>query len=386
MKKKLAVLVSVICILFIACGCGISNNINVFANQDDPQIKETLLSNFPVMDKNQYNRFLFKGQITAANAEELTASVSIDGAVEMYKDISHLFGMTVMPSDSDSINVESWADFSSGIRYDSTNKSDFDRTGITDRTAIDMLVYVINNRPESPDLIISDEACTMSWVFDTDVNALFGGLVSKVAANTTLSGNGRLTAVFDPSTYELQYFNVVVSANNEDRTGALLDMVFHWDIKNSETEALAIPAGISNGAYLASTGVETNGGYDPVINKMAEDFIASYNGYASVSNYDNGSCMFWTLSTGDISATVNYERSGQADLRYEKSREFFETQYGQPVETTGNGAYFFNEETDELTYLAVKDDLYAEIIITGDGKTQGELRRPLITYKSKLDM
>lgn len=386
MKRRLIVLFLIVCVLFTLYGCGATDKINTLMSKDEAATEDILLSNIPMMDKEKYNRFTIKGQITATNVKEETEHIFIDSALEIYRNISHLFRTTVTFPDSNAVNAESWADFSSYIRYNNIKESGFQTANIKDQAALDMLVYAINNRPDAPDFIVNEEVCTISWNFDTDVNMLFGDLVSHLAANTELSGNGRIMAVFDPATYKFSYFNVIVSANNEERTGALLDMTFQWDVINSETEALIIPIDVTNSAYLASTGVTTNGGYDPVVNKMAEDFIVSYAGNADVSHYDNGACMFWTLNTDGISAAVNYERSSQADLRYEESHEFFKLRYGQPVETTDNGSYFFDKETDELIYIAEKDGLYAEIIITGKDKTQGELRKPLIIYKSRLDM
>ena len=386
MKKKLLIVFSIVCVLLTLYGCGAMDKVNTFISKDEPSIEDSLLSNIPVIHKDRYNRFVFKGQITATNVKEETERIFIDSALETYNNISHLFKTTITFPDSDVISAESWADFSSGIRYNNIKESGFQTSNIKDQTALDMLIYAVNNRPDTPDFVINEEVCTVSWNFDTDVNMLFGDLVSHLTTNTELSGSGRIMAVFDPVTYEFRYFNVVVSANNEERTGALLDMTFQWDVINSTTEALIIPTDVTNSAYLAPTGVTTNGGYDPIINKMAEDFIDLYTGYADVSHYDDGACMFWTLDTDGISATVNYERSSDTALRYKESYAFFKTRYGQPAETTDIGSYFFDEDTGELIYIARKDDLYAEIIITGEGKTQGELRKPLITYKSRLDM
>lgn len=386
MKNKFITLIFTILLVFGLCGCGTMDKINNIVNVENSSLCETLMSNIPIMNKETYNRFILKGQATAANANEESRQVFFNGVLETYNNISHIFKFTVTFPESNVIQAESWSDFSSGKRYVNIKEAGFASENITDSETLNKLVSIINNRPENPDIVINDDICTMSWNFETDTDKLFSDLVLHVSNNTQISGIGRLMAVFDPVSHDFRYFNIVISANNEERVVALLDMTLQWNTINSETEALIIPLDVSNSAYLASTGITTNGGYNNKINPMAEDFIELYGGKADVSHYEGGSCMFWTLENDDISASVNYENGTKALSRYEDNYKFLKNKYGSPNEETENGAYFYDENIGELTYMARNEDSYVEIIITGKNKSQGELRKPLITYKSRIDI
>lgn len=386
MKNKFITFISIILLVFGLCGCGTMDKINNIVNVENSSLCETLMSNIPMMNKETYNRFILKGQATAANANEESRQVFFNGVLETYNNISHIFKFTVTFPESNVIQAESWSDFSSGKRYVNIKEAGFTSENIADNETLNKLVSIINNRPENPDIVINDDVCTISWNFETNTDKLFSDLVSHVSNNTQISGNGRLMAVFDPVSHDFRYFNIVISANNEERVGALLDMTLQWNTINSETEALIIPLDVSNSAYLASTGITTNGGYNNKINPMAEDFIELYGGKADVSHYEGGSCMFWTLENDNISASVNYENGTKALSRYEDNYKFLKNKYGSPNEETENGAYFYDENIGELTYMAINEDSYVEIIITGKNKSQGELRKPLITYKSRIDI
>lgn len=155
---------------------------------------------------------------------------------------------------------------------------------------------------------------------------------------------------------------------------------------NDGSLALKIPDDVSSSAYAAATGVISDGGYDRTVNPLAEAFIEVYGGSAEVTHDGDNAYLFWTLEQEDgISATVTYSHESDPVTRFETDYTFFKSMYGEPAEETDDGAYFFDSEKGELTYMARGEDWYAEIIITGQpGVSQGELRKPLITYKSRL--
>ena len=122
-----------------------------------------------------------------------------------------------------------------------------------------------------------------------------------------------------------------------------------------------------------------------MVNPLAEELIEVYGGTADVTHYEDGSSLFWTLEKEGQSVTINYTHEEDPVTRFEDSYEFLVSFYGEPAEETEDGAYFYSSGTGELAYMARGEDWYAEIIITGPAEsTQGQLRKPLITYKSKL--
>lgn len=347
--------------------------------------EEQLLNSIPKMDVSTFNRFLFTMDITANNTDGNGETFSMSGAVETYGSISHMYNLDISFEKSGyQAKAETWANFSTNERYTDLSKG-FTMDKIANSHAIDDLADVINNRDTGMILTNTGSVCTLSWTFPTDNNYLFGDILKPYTADTDLKGYGRIMAVFDPKTYKFQYFTFVISASNEERAGALLDAVFCWDVVNSHTDVLEIPNKIICTAYKASTGVSTDGRYDPAVNPIAESFMAAYGGTAEINHYDDGAHMFWTLAGDDTSAAVNYMRTDNSDSLYEESYSFFKSFYGSSVEETDNGAYFYDSSVGDLTYIAKGDDWYAEIIITGGpGITQGNLRKPLITYKAKL--
>ena len=192
---------------------------------------------------------------------------------------------------------------------------------------------------------MDSSTCTVSWEFLTDSTSLFGTFLEQDAGSTQLSGKGRVTAVFDPKTFEFQYFTVVISAGDNTLSVTLLDMVLYWDTKNSTQHALVIPDTIQADAYKASTGVSSNGGYDEMINPLAEELIEVYGGTADVTHYEDGSSLFWTLEKEGQSVTINYTHEEDPVTRFEDSYEFLVSFYGEPAEETEDGAYFYSSDT-----------------------------------------
>lgn len=348
-------------------------------------IEEELLANVPKMDPSLYNRFLFTMDITAYNAEGEGKEFTEKGAVELYRDISHMYDLDVYFAKSGyRANPETWADFRTGERYTNLGEGFYIDT-IANSHAIGDLVDAINNRGSGLEATDTDTACSLSWTFPTDSRYVFGAILEHYTTDMDLDGYGRATAVFDPQTHEFCYFTFVISAKNAGRAGAMLDAAFYWSAVNSRDAALEIPGEISRSAYKTSTGISTDGGYDEVVNPMAEGFMGAYGGTAEVAHDQDGAYMFWTKEGDSISVTVNYVRTDRLEARYKENRSFLESFYGKPAEEAEDCAYFYGRDKGELAFMAKGDGWYAEITVTGDpGMTQGELRKTLITYKSKL--
>lgn len=380
---KITLVLSVICIIIFLTGCSINNPTELF---NKGPAKEELLQKIPKMDTTSFNRFLFNIDIVTGNVDGDSKEFNMSGAMETYKTISHLYNLDISFAKSDyEAKAESWTNFGTGEIYEDLGEGWITGT-IRNEHAIDDLTNAINNRDTEIILTATDSVCTLSWTFLTDNNYLFGDMIDDYTANKNLNGYGRITAVFNPETYEFQYFTFVISASNEERVGALLDAIFYWEITNSPSDALVIPEDISRTAYETATGVSSDG-YDNIVNPIAEDFVKAYGGTAKVNHDSKGSYMFWTLDDEETSATVNYTKTENSETLYNESHSFLMSFYKEPVEETDNGAYFYDSVTGELTYMAKGDDWYAEIIITGKSDaTQGELRKSLITYKSRLNI
>lgn len=382
MKQKIIILLSVLCLIISLTGCSVVEKVKGFTNK--PPAEEELLANIPKIDQTTFNRFLFDMNITVGNTSGEGDEFTMSGAVETYKNISHMYNLDIAFVNSKyQGNAESWAKFDTNERY--MNLGDGWTIGdIKNEHPIDDLIAAINERNTDMLLTMDDKVCTLSWTFSTDSNYLFGEFMDPYISDTNITGSGRITAVFNPETHEFEHFTFVISASNPEQAGALLDAVFYWDSVNDDTQALEIPLDVSNSAYKAATGVSTDGGYDPIVNPMAEDFIEVYGGTAEINHYGNDAVMFWTLE-GEISATVNYMAGDDAQAMFEEHYEFLKSFYGSTIEETDDGAYFYDEHIGELTYIGRVDNCYGEIIITGSPETsQGELRKPLITYKSRL--
>lgn len=370
---KAAVAVLAGCSMFFT-GCGTDVFVDMVKQETT---KENLSSAVPEMDASSYNRFLFDINITAWNTEGSCEEFSQSGVLELYGGISHMYDLDIRFSSSGyETEAETWADFGSGIRY--TDLGDgFMPDTVDNGHAIDDLVDAISH--------VTGKDAPQSCIFSTDSSHLFREFMEPYVTDLEFSGDGRITAVFDPVTGEFKYFTIVVSASNREQEGVLLDAVFYWDEKNSSTDILQIPEDVSKNAYKAATGVSTSGGYDMEVNPVAEDFINVYGGAAEVACYDDGAAMFWTKQDEGMSAVVNYATGKEPQSRFEDNYGFLSSRYGSPAEKTDNGAYFYDASSGELTYIAHADGYYAEIIITGSpGMTQGQLRKPLITYKSRL--
>ena len=369
------VLLFLTCLLLMA-GCG----------KNDVSLKEELLANIPYMDTSACNRFSFTMNLTAGNADGDTEEFNMSGTVEMWNRISHMYGLDISFDTSGyQTQAETWADFDTGERY--TDLGDGFRTDrIRNDRVIENLADVINSR--STDMLLSTEdgICTLSWTFPTESEDLFGEILSAFTETGNLNGSGRITAVFDPQTHLFRYFTFVVSTGSEDRSGALLDAIFYWNVINSTEHGLKIPEKVSTAAYEASTGISTSIGYDPVVNPLAESFTQAFGGTAKLTHDDIHSHMFWTLPKDSRSATVSYTKLDDPQPDYQKSLDFYRSFYGSPVEESDTQSCFYSEKTSELIWLAKGDDWYAQIIITGpEDTTQGELRKDLITYKTKLE-
>lgn len=379
-KFKFITTIFVACVMILT-GCSTSSLIGFMKNPT----KEELLESIPKMDISAYNRFMFTMDILAGNADGNGKKYALDGAVELYDDISHIYNLNVCFDDSEhKISAETWADFGTDRRYTDIGNGWYNDI-IVNSNVINDLADAINIRDTEMDLDMTESACTLSWTFTTDDDYLFGDLMKHYTDDMNLDGYGRITAVFDPQTYKFLYFTFVISTGNSEKASAVLDAVFYWDVKNSKKDALQIPDDAACTAYETATGVSTNGGYDSVINPMAETFISVYGGTARVNHHEHGSTMFWTMKNESVSATVNYERTEDPKTIYDNHHDFMMSFYEESAEDTDNGAYFYDSESGELTYMAAGNDWYAEIIITAEsGTSQGSLRKSLITYKARL--
>lgn len=380
MRRRIISLLLLLSFTLSLTGCGAIEKVKALV--DRTPLEEELLNNVPVMDENSFNRFLFDIKITAGTFNTDEEEFTMSGAVETYQRVSHLYNLKVDFQDT-AYQAESWARFDTKERY--VDLGDGWKTDdLKSEHPVTNLWSAINGRDTEMLLTNKDDICTLSWTFPANNGYLLETIMEQHTENADLDGYGRITAVFDPETHAFKHFTIVISAMNANQTGALLDAVFYWDEKNNKAKALEIPVDVSSAAYEASTGVGTDGGYDPKVNPMAEDFKKEYGGTAWLTHYEGGAHMFWTLE-GMPSATVNYVVGNDAETRYEESLEFLNAFYGAPVEETESGAYYYNASKGELTYIGHMDDSFAEIIITGNSEmTQGELRKPLIMYKSRL--
>lgn len=379
---KLLIVLALACMMFLT-GCSVNDL--PFLQEKAPTAEE-LLAKVPKVDGSRYNRFMFDLTILAGNRDGDGKDFSMSTVLETWGDMAHMYNThTYYAKSGQEIDTESWSDYSKNTCWQNLGEG-WTTDKVRNELAMDYLIKAMNDRSEGIVYMMNESKCTVSWTFPTDVEYLFGGLVSNYAANGELKGYGRTTAVFDPVNYEFQYFTVVVSLNNEELPGALLDMVLHWDVKNDREKALAVPESISNEAYLAATGVSTDGGYDETVNPLAEKLVEIYKGTADVKHDEKGSYLFWTLKQEDgLSAAVTYAKEEDPVTRFEEGYNFLVSLYGEPEEETEDGAYFYNKEAGELIYMARGADWYAEIVITGTPEnSQGELRKPLITYKSRI--
>lgn len=385
MKKKITILSILLVLVFCFTGCGAVNIVETMMGKNTPTA-EDLLSKVPKIDLSNYNQFHLSMEITAGTQDGDSRKFTMSGSFETWDRISHAYNVKAQDTGTEYAkeSVEGWTDYHTLETY--INQGDGWAMGQTEHPeALANLEIAINSRQGAKILEMDNSACTVSWEFLTDSASLFGTFLEQDAGSEPLSGNGRITAVFDPKTYEFQYFTVVISAGDGTLSVTLLDMVLYWDTKNSTQHALVIPDTIQADAYKASTGVSSNGGYDEMVNPLAEELIEVYGGTADVTHYEDGSSLFWTLEKEGQSVTVNYTHEEDPVTRFEDSYEFLVSFYGEPAEETEDGAYFYSSDTGELAYMARGEDWYAEIIITGPAEsTQGQLRKPLITYKSKL--
>lgn len=372
---KAVLAASAMALFFTGCGA-------VF--KDAPK-EEELLACIPKIDTSAYNQFTFTMDVTAGNAAGDTGEFSMTGTVELQGGISHMHDLDITLVDSGrKINAETWVSFGAGKRYINIGEG-FMEGEPPARNAINDLADAINARDTEMLLTADDSACTLSWTFPTDNRHLFGGMLGHFTDDLELEGDGRITAVFDPKTYEFEYFTFVISASNQKQDGALLDAVFHWDVKNDPAGSLRIPEEISAAAYETATGVSITGEYDETVNPLAEDLIKSYGGTAKTVKETDSAYMFWTLEDKDTSAAINYRKMADPASFFAESRSFLASLYGPAAEETENDACFYDAPSGQLIYIAKGDAWYAEVIITGKPDTpQGDLRKPFITYKAKL--
>lgn len=383
-KYVLTTVILTVYIALILTGCSMDTVTNFINNK--PTVEE-MLERVPKMDQSKFNRFRFSMDIMAGNAKGDGKEFNMSGTLETYNTISHLYNLDVNFEKSGyKTKAESFTDFSKNEVC--KNLGDGWITGhMRNENAIEDLVAAINNRDTEMILTIDDSVCALSWTFPTDNNYLFGDILDDYIIDDNLEGYGRITAIFDPETYQFQYFTFVISASNQERAGALLDAIFYWEVINSEDNSLEIPEDISKSAYQASTGVSSDGGYDDIVNPLAENFIKSYGGTAEVTHNINGAHMFWTLEEDDKSVTINYAKENDSANLFDESYNFFTSVCDSYAEDSDNGVYFYKSDTGELIYIAKGEYWYSEIIITGKpGITQGELMKSLITYKSKLNI
>ncbi len=374
LKTGILFITALICITFAGCGF-----------QNEARLKEKLLENVPDMDPSACSRFSFSMHIMTGNSDIGKAALS--GNLEMQDNISHLKDMEASFEKAGmGIFKETWTDAVSGIRY-LNNGDDWIIEPMDSGIERTSLADIINNRNGGITVMADDTAYALSWPFPADMEYLFTDILRCDTSSMNLKGTGRITAVFDPDTLKFSHFTIVASAINGENVEAVVDFVFHWDEKNRTGEDLKIPDEIVCGVYEASTGVITDGGYDERINPLAESFIASFGGRAEILHYDGGASLFWTKKEEGFSAAVNYERTADPDVRYEKNKSFLTSFYGDCVEENEGSAYFYNPLTGTLEMISRGEGWYGEIIITGSpDDTQGTLRRPLITYKSKLEL
>lgn len=380
-RFKLFIMAMVSAVLLTGCGA-----VDKLSGMLYPAVSEDELSGgIPKLDVSAYNRFLFDMDITAGYIHGGSREVRISGSVELYDAISHLYEVDISDTQSeDVVTAESWADFDTDIRY-TDNGNGFMVDDIMNKHVVQNLADAINTRDTGRMLTADDSVCTLSWTFPTDGSYLFAYMTDDATDDADLQSMGRITAVFDPDTHKFRYFTFVISVSDNDQTVVVLDGVFYWDAKNVKGNALQIPNDVSGQAYKASTGISTNGGYDERVNPIAEDFMTAYGGEAEVMHYNKGASMFWTISDETGSATVNYAVADDSASLYDTSYSFLVSFYGEPVEETQSDAYFYDSSAGSLTYIALDNDRYAEIIITREpGASQAALRKSLVTYKARL--
>lgn len=374
----------ILCLSLCLTGCGVTDIVSAFKG-NEPTAEE-LLAKMPKISLSDYNQFHLSMEITAGTQDGDSRKFTMSGSFETWDRISHAYNVKAEDTGTGYSKdaVEGWTDYRTLEAFISQGEG-WSMGKAEHPEALANLETAINSRQGARILEMDSSTCTVSWEFLTDSTSLFGTFLEQDAGSTQLSGKGRVTAVFDPKTFEFQYFTVVISAGDNTLSVTLLDMVLYWNTKNSTQHALVIPDTIQADAYKASTGVSSNGGYDEMVNPLAEELIEVYGGTADVTHYEDGSSLFWTLEKEGQSVTINYTHEEDPVTRFEDSYEFLVSFYGEPAEETEDGAYFYSSGTGELAYMARGEDWYAEIIITGPAEsTQGQLRKPLITYKSKL--
>lgn len=378
MKKHLKPLLAAaaLCVLALA-GCGSKEDASASAAQK-------LMANVPEMERKTYNSFVFDMDVDINTATGDSGSYSLGGTLETWASTSHIYGTEITMADGSVLSPENYTDFSTGVSYRNMG-SGWESMDAENASAMDYLLTAINSRDGGLELTDEDGVCTVSWSFTADTDYIFNTLTGRSETDAA-DGSGKVTAVFDPDTRQFKYFTIVVSQSGGDYSVALLDAVFYWDDMNNDGLIIEIPESVSNEAYLNATGIESTGEYNSVVNPMAEGFMKTYGGTASVTNTDDSSFMYWTLSGSDgLSSSVSYIRESNAASRYSENYSFMCSIYGMPVEEVDNGAYFYDSEIGEFTYIARGDGWYAEITVTGNAETtQGTLRIPLISYKSKL--
>ena len=244
---KIMITMSVICLTLVTTGCGI----NAMAQHTDktPE-EEELLKNFPEMDVSTFNQFLFTMNVTAGITDGNSEKITMSGAVETYHNISHIYNVNITTSES-KYKAETWTDYEDKKRYIDLGQG-FTMGDVINNHAVKDLSNLINNRDCEMIMVNDSSASTLSWIFPTDNNYLFDDIMEPYTDNKNLKGYGRITAVFDPKTYEFQCFTIVISVNNEDKAYAILDAVFYWDEKNNKENGLQIPEEIKNNIEDAS--------------------------------------------------------------------------------------------------------------------------------------
>lgn len=363
MKKKLLFLL-LSCSMLLA-GCG----------KKEPAPDLSLADKVPVMDRMACNQFEFQMTATAADEYGAAGNSSTSGTIEMQGMVAHSFLE----------GKEVWTDYSTGQSYTYTGES-WEDSMIEGSGPALAFEDAINNRETNLEVVDADGTCTVSWEFQAEPVDVFGALLPVFLEDREMTGSGRVTTVLDPDSHQFDYFNFTYTATDGARDGMLLEAVIHWDVVNDEYTELQVPQDIAGTAYTDRTGVVSDG-YDDDINPIAEALLAEYGGTADVTVYDTGAAMFWT-ATGDMhSVTVACQKEGQPDVKFRGTAQFLRTIYGEPAEETATESYFYSEDAGQLVYCTYKDGVYIEITITGQsGDSQGTLRKPLITYRSKLGL
>jgi len=338
----------------------------------------------PVMDRSVCNVFEFDVSVTAADEYGQSGDHSLSGTIEVQGDISHLY----------EDGMETWTDHAKGESYTGSGGEWELAEAAQGTSQAKAFASAINNRDagyEQADGGGEEGAapsgtCTASWEFEAGPADVFGRLMPDAVKGAGMSGTGRVTAILDPETHELDRFVFTYTATDGGRDGLLLEATVRWVEVNDEYTELAVPSDIAGEAYTKRTGVRSDG-YDGDVNPVAESLIESYGGTADVTVYDGGAALFWTAAMDGHSVTVGYAKEDAPDGRFRGAVQFFRSQYGEPAEESDGEAYFYSEGTGELIYAYAGQGRYIEITITGQpGDSQGTLRKPLITYRSKLGL